>query len=39
MQHPFESAQFICHPNGFAINETMEYRKEITITDPGNAAC
>lgn len=34
MQHPFESAQFIWHPNGFAINETMEFRKEITVTDP-----
>ena len=34
MQHPFESAQFIWHPDGYAINETMEFHKEITITAP-----
>ena len=34
MPHPFESAQFIWHPDGYAINETMEFFKEITITDP-----
>lgn len=34
MQHPFESAQFIWHPDGYAINETMEFHKEITVSDP-----
>ena len=34
MKHPFQSAQFIWHPSGFAINETMEFYKEINITTP-----
>ena len=34
MQHPFHSAYFIWHPDGYSINETMEFYKEVTITDP-----
>ncbi|MBR6683697.1 MAG: hypothetical protein IKL38_05080, partial [Firmicutes bacterium] len=34
MQHPFESAQFIWHPDGYRVNETMEFFKEITVSDP-----
>ena len=36
MKHPFESAQFIWHPNGYSINETMEFCKEITVNVPQN---
>ena len=36
MKHPFESAHFIWHPDGYSINETMEFYKEITINTPQN---
>lgn len=34
MQHPFSSAQLIWHPDGYCINETLEFKKEIHITWP-----
>ncbi len=36
MQHPFTNAHFIWHPDGFSINETMEFKKEIIINQPEN---
>ena len=36
MQHPFSTAQFIWHPDGYSINETMEFKKEINITRPNH---
>ncbi len=36
MLHPFSTARFIWHPEGYSINETMEFKKEINITQPNN---
>ncbi len=36
MQHPFSTAHFIWHPDGFSVNETMEFKKEFIIKHPEN---
>ena len=34
MQHPFSSARFIWHSEGYSLNETMEFKKEINVINP-----